>query len=40
MDEHVLAAALGLDESIALLCVEPLNGSAIHETPLLVGTSI
>jgi hypothetical protein len=40
MDEDILAAALGLDEAIALLSVEPLHGSAIHGTPLYVDTSI
>jgi hypothetical protein len=30
VDEHVLAATFGLDESITLLRVEPLNGSVAH----------
>src|SRR5262249_30640212 len=34
MDEHVLAAALRLNESITLLRVEPLDGAVIHESLL------
>jgi hypothetical protein len=30
MDEHVLTTTLGLDESIALLRVEPLHGTVVH----------
>jgi hypothetical protein len=30
MDEHVLTTTLGLDESISLLCVEPLHGTVVH----------
>src|SRR5262245_15186828 len=36
MDEDILAAVLGLDESIALLRVEPLYGSLIHGRPLFI----
>src|SRR6201999_4367369 len=38
MDKHVLTAILGLDESIALLRVEPLHGTVVHES-LLIGIS-
>ena len=34
MDEHILAAALRLDESVTLLCVEPFDGSVAHGTLL------
>src|SRR4029077_1668785 len=30
MDEHILATALRLDESITLLGVEPLHGAVVH----------
>jgi hypothetical protein len=36
VDKHVLAAALGLNESIPLLRVEPLHGAVVHEY-LLIG---
>jgi hypothetical protein len=35
MDEYVLTAALGLNESISLLCVEPLHGTVIHGSLLI-----
>src|SRR6202012_4912751 len=38
--EHVLAAALGLDKSIALLRVEPFHGTVVHGPPLSLDTSI
>src|SRR6266446_6126347 len=41
VDEHVLRAVIGLDEAIALLCVEPLHGSGSHSKPFksqLAGT--
>jgi hypothetical protein len=40
VDKHVLAATFGLDESIALLRVEPLHGTVVHGTPLFIDTSI
>ena len=36
VDKHVLAAALGLNEPITLLRVEPLHGAVVHEC-LLIG---
>jgi hypothetical protein len=39
MDEHVLTAALRLNEAIALLRVEPLHGTVVHGTPLFIDTS-
>ena len=39
MDKHVLTTALGLDESIPLLRVEPLHGTVAHGS-LLVDMSI
>jgi hypothetical protein len=39
VDEHVLAAIFGLDESITLLRVEPLYGSVAHGA-LLFGIKI
>jgi hypothetical protein len=35
MDEHVLTTTLGLDESISLLCVEPLHGTVVHGSLLI-----
>jgi hypothetical protein len=35
VDKHVLAAALGLNESVALLRVEPLHGAVVHECLLI-----
>ena len=35
MDEHVLTTTLGLDESIALLRVEPLHGTVVHGSLLI-----
>jgi hypothetical protein len=35
MDKHVLATALGLNESITLLRVEPLHGAVVHESLLI-----
>jgi hypothetical protein len=31
MNEHVTAAAIGMDEAITLLGVEPSNGALSHE---------
>jgi hypothetical protein len=39
MDKHVLATALGLNESITLLRVEPLHGTVVHGS-LLIDMSI
>jgi hypothetical protein len=39
MNEYVLTAAFGLNESITLLRVEPLHGSVVHGS-LLIGMSI
>jgi hypothetical protein len=34
VDEHVLSAAVGLNEAVALLLVEPLDCACCHESPL------
>jgi hypothetical protein len=40
MDEHVLAAAVGLDEAVALLCVEPFDSTGSQSrSPLESGGS-
>jgi hypothetical protein len=40
VDEHIFVTTLRLDKPITFLSVEPLHGSAIHETPLFRDTSL